>query len=103
MTHEPESTYYEDRTMAIIYFFVNGILLSLVGFAILNAIQHPEIKESVINITGYLVPTVIAFILDTQVFSCILPTYCLVVALIILVLISLVNLLKMCNKTPICC
>ena len=33
MTNKPESAYYEDRKMAIIYFFVNGILLSLVGFA----------------------------------------------------------------------
>ena len=50
--------------MAIAYFFINGILMTLVGFSFFNALQHPEIKDSALNIWGYLFPTVICFILD---------------------------------------
>ena len=89
--------------MAIAYFFVNGILITVIGFAILNALQHPDIKESVLNIWGYFIPTIICFILDKQVYAVVIPGSCLVVAIVTFVLITAFNLLKTFNITPICC
>ena len=63
-TFHTDSEYYSNRGMSILYFFLNAILFSLISFSILNAMQHPEIKESVLNIWGFLVPTLICFILD---------------------------------------
>lgn len=96
-THHLKSAYYEDRSMAIIYFFANGILLSLVGFSALNALQHPDIKQSVLNIWTYFVPTFICFILDMKVFTCELPISCLVIAICLFVLVTSFNLLKTFN------
>ena len=89
--------------MAVAYFFLNGILMALISFACLNALQHPEIKESVLNIWGYLVPTVICFVLDSQIYVVQLPINCIVIAIILFVLITAFNLLKTFNQTPICC
>ena len=102
-THHMNSAYYEDRGMAVAYFFLNGILMALISFACLNALQHPEIKESVLNIWGYLVPTVVCFVLDSQIYVVQLPISCIVIAIILFVLITAFNLLKTFNQTPICC
>ena len=102
-TFSAESEYYLNRGMSILYFFINAILCSLVSFSILNALQHPEIKESVLNIWGFLVPTVICFILDTQVYLVQLPTSCIVIGVVLFILITGVNLLKTFNLTPLCC
>ena len=100
---DQRSAYYDDRGMTIAYFFVNGILITVIGFAILNALQHPDIKESVLNIWGYFIPTIICFILDKQVYAVVIPSSCLVVAIVTFVLITAFNLLKTFNITPICC
>ena len=103
ISHEKNSAYYKERGMAIGYFFVNGVLMALIGFTLLNALQHPDIKDSVLNIWGYFIPTIICIILDKQVYSVSIPYSCLVIAIVLFVLIAAFNLLKTFNITPICC
>ena len=44
-THQLESAYYGDRKMAIVYFFVNAVLMIISSYSLLNALQHPELSQ----------------------------------------------------------
>jgi cation transport ATPase len=57
------ASYYENRWSAIIYFIVNGILLTIVIYSIANALQHAKLKESSLNstFTGITLLTCFAF------------------------------------------
>ena len=58
-----ESAYYQDRLIPIVCFFAYGLALALIGFSMLNAMQHPQIRQSRISLLLTLVPvaTLMAF------------------------------------------
>jgi len=61
------ASYYENRGSAIIYFIVNGILLTIVIYSIANALQHPQLKESSVNSTFTFITLVTCFAFDNWV------------------------------------
>jgi|688.fasta_scaffold536696_1 hypothetical protein len=42
---ELEALYYQNRVPAITYFFVNGFLVTLMIYSLVNALQHQNLKE----------------------------------------------------------
>lgn len=62
-----EASYYSNRGSMIVYFFLNGILLTIVIYAIANALQHPHLTESSLNSYFTLIAVVTSFSFDNWV------------------------------------
>ena len=61
------ASYYQNRGPAMIYFLVNGLLLTIVILSMSNALQHPMIKESSLNSTFTFINVVTCFAFDNWV------------------------------------
>ena len=54
-----DKSYYDDRGVPIIFFFVIGLMATIVAYSICNALQHPEIRQSHLNMLFTVVPPVL--------------------------------------------
>lgn len=63
-----EASYYSThRGSMFVFFFLNGILLTIVIYAIANALQHPHLTESSLNSYFTLIVVVTSFSFDNWV------------------------------------
>ena len=61
---ELEASYYTNRSSAITYFFVNGVLFTLVVYSLANALQHPDLYESELNVVFTVISVASCFAFD---------------------------------------
>ena len=64
-----DSSYYGSRGLAVASFFVMGAFSTVSAFSICNAMQHPLIKQSHINLMVSLIPVALFAIFDFQMFG----------------------------------
>lgn len=62
-----EASYYQNRGSELMFFFLNGVLLTIVIFAIANALQHPGLTESSLNCYFTFITVVSSFSFDNWV------------------------------------
>lgn len=62
-----EASYYQNRGSMLVYFIINGILLTIVIYSIANALQHPGLHESSLNCYFTFITVVSAFSFDNWV------------------------------------
>lgn len=62
-----EASYYENRAPAYTYFIINGLLLTIMIYSLANAIQHPKLAESNLNVFFSLIIIVTSFSFDNWV------------------------------------
>lgn len=61
------ASYYENRGSVMLYFVINGLLITLVIFSITNALQHPGLRESGLNSYFTIITLICSFSLDNWV------------------------------------
>lgn len=101
---DEKSVYYtEGRALDILVFFVTGLLFIGSAISICNAMQHPDLKQSQINILMSVMLPVFCFtIAGWGATAEILNTEGIIFMCSVFAVILLTNVLKMFKKTPFC-
>ena len=91
-------SYYDDRGLAIVGFFVAGLLFTFILFSITNALQHPAIRSESLNLITAVLPAILFITLSGGQLFQTLDTACLVLLSITYSFTLLVNALKVCQE-----
>lgn len=71
---EQESVYYSSRGIPIAFFVILGIVTSIVAFTLCNALQHPAIRQSQVNLFVSCMPILICIAIEPKKFGASLGT-----------------------------